>query len=101
MIVRVVKLHLKPEMVPVFREHFDRICDRIRQFEGCRHLELLSQPGHKGVFFTYSHWESEGHLKQYLDSGFFKETWTTVKPMFAFPAAAWSLRTEVLVSPMP
>jgi quinol monooxygenase YgiN len=101
MIIRIVKLHLKSEMVPAFRAHFDGICNRIRSFEGCRHLELLSQEGRPEVLFTYSHWDSVDYLNKYLESAFFKDTWQTVKPMFDAPAAAWSLKSEVLVTTVP
>ena len=91
MIVRIVKLTLIPENLPVFKSHFELIKGEIRNFPGCLHLELLAEKGNPSVLFTYSHWGSEAHLEAYLKSPFFKDTWSKVKPLFGAPAAAWSL----------
>ena len=57
-----------PEKTQDFIEVFEASKKKIRAFEGCTHLELLNDVGHKNIFFTYSHWLSEQHLNNYRNS---------------------------------
>ncbi len=91
MIIRIVQMTFRPEAVTVFRHLFAERKERIRHFEGCRHLELWQDASRPEVFFTYSHWESEAHLNRYRFSPFFKETWGLTKALFAGPPQAWSV----------
>lgn len=93
MIVRIVKLTLQPDAVPVFMAHFNLVRHRIRTFPGCSRLELLTEVSRPNVVFTYSYWDSEESLTQYLQSPLFGETWLTVKPLFRAKAEAWSLKS--------
>jgi len=91
MIVRIVKMTLVPEKIQAFEEMFNERKQRIRDFDGCRHLELWQDVKQTNVFFTYSHWASEEHLNHYRFSEFFKETWGITKAMFSDKAEAWSV----------
>jgi heme-degrading monooxygenase HmoA len=51
---------------------------------------LLEEVSKKGIYFTYSIWDSEEDLELYLRSDLFKMTWQSVKPLFAAKAKAWS-----------
>ena len=76
---------------------FDDVKEQIRAFEGCRHMELLTDPGGSGVVFTYSTWDDESCLEKYRNSPLFQSTWATVKPLFAAKAEAWTLNKYDLV----
>ncbi len=91
MIVRIVRLTLQPEKAEEFLNHFNKIKNRIADFDGCLFLELHHELHQPNVFFTISHWQSESYLMAYQQSDFFKETWSTVKPLFQSKAEAWSL----------
>lgn len=91
MIIRLVKLPIDPAKTSEFRTLFERIKDTIKGFEGCIHLELLSETSSNGVHFTYSIWESESHLNKYRLSPFFKQTWTTTKALLVQKPEAWSV----------
>ena len=91
MIVRIVRMTFDPVKVPVFLEVFNASRERIRGFEGCRHLELLNDVGHRNVFCTYSLWESEEHLNRYRFSQLFKDTWAQTKPLFIEKPVAFSM----------
>jgi quinol monooxygenase YgiN len=91
MIIRIVKLTIKKDFSGDFIDKFKEIKARISDFEGCSHLELLSDVDKSGVFFTYSHWDNENSLENYRSSPFFNGTWNTVKSMFAGKPEAWSL----------
>lgn len=97
MIIRVVQMTFKPEHQQAFLDMFQERKERIRGFEGCRHLELWQGANDPNVFFTYSHWESEAYLDHYRFSEFFKETWGLTKAMFAEKAQAWSVNQKVVV----
>jgi len=92
MIVRIVKLTVDPLKTGEFLNHFEQVKLDIRTFPGCSKLELLEETSGSGVIFTYSYWNSENDLENYLSSQLFKTTWSRVKPLFSAPAAAWSLR---------
>jgi|SRR5688572_33447575 len=97
MIVRIVKLSIEPDKIGLFMKCFDDVKEQIRTFEGCHHMELLTDPGGSGVVFTYSSWDSEQHLENYRNSSLFQATWARVKPLFAAKAEAWTLNKYDLV----
>lgn len=84
-------MNFRAEEIDTFRALFAARKDTIRAFPGCQHLALLQDVNHPNIFFTYSHWDSEQHLKHYRYSEFFKETWGMTKALFADKAEAWSL----------
>lgn len=83
MLVRIVRLTFTPDTVDDFLIQFDDSAPQIRQFPGCRHLELWRDADAPSVCTTYSHWEDEGALNRYRNSDLFKETWAQVTPLFA------------------
>ena len=85
----------KPELVPDFIAHEEKIHSSILGFEGCRHLQILRDINQENVFFSYSHWDKEQNLINYRNSDFFQNTWTKLKTMFADKPEAWS--TEVIM----
>jgi len=91
MIIRIVKMVFVPEKVNDFLKVFNASKDKIRTFEGCTNLELLNDIENKNIFFTYSYWQSEGHLNKYRDSQLFKETWSKTKILFSAKPEAWSV----------
>lgn len=70
---------------------FDAVKGEIAAFEGCRHVELLKEDNQKGLYFTYSLWDSEKALNKYRNSDLFKETWAKTRLLFATKPEAWSL----------
>jgi heme-degrading monooxygenase HmoA len=97
MIIRIVKLTLQPEAVETFLRLFEERKHLIRNFQGCKHLELWKNADRPHQFFTYSLWEDAAALENYRQSGFFGETWQGAKQMFAGKAEAWSVE-QVSVS---
>ena len=91
MIIRIVKMHFRAEEVENFRQLFEDRKSMIRDFSGCRHLELWQDNKEPGIFFTYSWWESEAALNAYRDSSFFDDTWALTKQKFAAKPEAWSV----------
>lgn len=92
MIKRIVQMKFEPQYVDAFQQFFEERSITIKQFEGCRFLELWQDVNDPSVFFTHSIWDSEHHLNQYRFSEFFKDTWTKTKAMFAQKAQAWSVQ---------
>jgi heme-degrading monooxygenase HmoA len=90
MIVRIVKMTFLPGREQQFLGIFASSKDRIRNFHGCSHLELLRDKDDPGIFFTYSHWETEDHLLNYRNSSLFKEVWGQVSPLFRTRPEAWT-----------
>jgi (4S)-4-hydroxy-5-phosphonooxypentane-2,3-dione isomerase len=91
MINRIVKMTFAPEKTGLFREIFHASKEKIRNFEGCLHLELWESRKEPGVFFTYSKWESEMHLDAYRNSALFRDTWERTNVLFSARPEAWTL----------
>lgn len=91
MIVRIVKLTIDPARIRQFHDYYNAVEQKIRNFEGCQHAELLIHKKNDGIVFTYSLWETEEQLEAYRKSELFKSTWALVKPLFASKAEAWTL----------
>lgn len=91
MITRIVKLTFQEEKTDDFLQIFEESKESIRQFPGCRHLELWREKKDLSVFFTYSCWESEEKLNRYRESEVFRQTWSRTRALFAKKPQAWSL----------
>jgi quinol monooxygenase YgiN len=91
-------MSFKPECVADFLNMFDRQKEQIRNFEGCRLLELYRDKTHDNIFFTYSYWEDESNLENYRDSGLFKTVWTETKTYFNDRPEAWSVDKVVSIA---
>ena len=65
--------------------------DQIRKAPGNRLLELYQDKSNKSIFFTYSYWETEGDLQNYLNSELFNKVWTFTKQFFNAKPEAWSV----------
>ncbi len=90
MLIRIVRMTFKPEEVSAFLENFEANKSSIRNFPGCRHLELWQDENQKNIFMTYSHWENEESLDQYRDSELFKTVWSFTKALFSEKPQAFS-----------
>jgi quinol monooxygenase YgiN len=91
MIVRVVKMRFRQEEIAAFQQFFMSVKEKIRNFDGCLHLELWQDANDTQTFFTYSHWQDETALEAYRQSDTFLGFWKTAKSKFSDKAEAWSL----------
>jgi len=91
MFVRIVKMSFKEDATEEFLENFNQKKEYIRNFEGCRFLELYRDKKDDNVFFTYSYWDSEKDLENYRYSDLFKSVWSKTKPLFNDKPQAWSV----------
>lgn len=95
MIIRIVKMTIAPNKVEEFKTVFSKHMELIREFEGCKHLELLQEDNDSdNVLMTYSYWDSHEALEKYRKSELFKSVWASVKPMFSGKPLAWSLKQQ-------
>jgi quinol monooxygenase YgiN len=91
--IRIVKMTFAPEEVTNFLSNFEKAKEKIRNFEGVEHLELLQDKNHSNIFFTYSFWKEESYLEKYRQSDLFQSIWAVTKPMFIEKAEAWSVES--------
>ena len=97
MLIRIVKLTIREENISRFELMFNQSKKTIRNFHGCKHLELYHSVDDPGIFFTYSYWDSEADLEAYRQSDFFKNVWSKTRLLFEQKPEAWSLyQKEVL-----
>lgn len=97
MLIRIVKMTFRPEKVEDFLKVFTESKQAIRNFEGCKHLQLLQSKENTNVLFTYSFWEDEFCLNAYRKSELFNKTWAKTKILFSAKPEAWSVnQLEVL-----
>ena len=93
MIIRLVRITLRPGTLKEFLAHFDDAAPRIRGYPGCKHLELWQGTDDPNLVYTYSEWVSEEALRYYRRSKLFRTTWKAVKPLFSERAEAISIRS--------
>ncbi len=91
MFVRIVKMSFDSSKIDIFLENFNKNKEKIRNFDGCRLLELYRDKKEPTIFFTYSYWESEAHLDSYKKSELFKSVWAKTKILFKDKPLAWSV----------
>ncbi len=91
MLVRIVKLSIAEEHIKTFLANFEKQKENIRNFKGCRFLELYRDKTNAHLFFTYSYWNTEADLENYRHSKLFKGIWAKTKPLFNDKPQAWSV----------
>ena len=91
MFVRIVKMSFQPERINDFLDIFHHNKEAIRNFPGCRFLELYQDKNHPHIFFTYSYWDAEEDLETYRRSTLFNEVWPQTKALFNAKPEAWSV----------
>jgi heme-degrading monooxygenase HmoA len=84
-------MSFKADVIDEFLENFNQKKEHIRNFKGCRFLELYRDKTDTNVFFTYSYWNSEEDLENYRHSDLFKTVWSKTKPLFNDKPQAWSV----------
>ena len=91
MFIRIVKMTFDPSKVELFLENFNKNKKKIRNFDGCRLLELYRDKNTPTIFFSYSYWDSEKQLENYRNSELFKTVWAKTKVLFSEKPEAWSV----------
>lgn len=91
MFVRIVKMTFDESKIETFLSNFNNNKEKIRNFDGCRLLELYRDKDNPTIFFTYSYWESEKQLDIYRNSDLFKNVWAKTKVLFNCKPEAWSV----------
>ena len=91
MFVRIVKMSFKKDAVETFLEDFNKNKNKIRNFKGCRLLELYRDKENTHIFFSYSYWDDQAALDSYRESALFRTIWNRTKLMFDEKPVAWSV----------
>ena len=94
MIIRIVRMEFQIDKLDAFQQLFEEHRPLIRGFPGCQHLELLRDPRHPHVRYTYSFWENEEALNQYRKSELFGQVWPRTKLLFSAPPQAYSMQSD-------
>ncbi len=92
MLIRTVRMTLRPDGLATFRALYNEASPRIRAFPGCRRLELWEDARFPNILSTFSEWDNEAALDAYRHSELFASTWAKTKPLFAAPPVAHSQR---------
>lgn len=97
MLIRIVRMTFRPDAVDAFLRIFEQTAPAIRNFPGCRHLELWQDRDAGNVLTSFSHWISEDALERYRNSALFQETWAGVTPLFDARPVAHSHKVLALI----
>lgn len=97
MLIRIVRMNFQADKVDDFLAIFENSKHKIRNFEGCQHLELLRDLDNPHIFSTYSLWENAEALENYRQSELFKTTWAATKVLFAAKPFAFSNESFIFV----
>jgi heme-degrading monooxygenase HmoA len=91
MLIGIVKMSFAEAHIDTFTNLFNSKKEQIRNFPGCRLLELYRDKTTKNIFFTYSYWDNETDLENYRNSELFSDVWSQTKVLFNDKPHAWSV----------
>ncbi|GAB4375817.1 MAG: putative quinol monooxygenase [Salibacteraceae bacterium] len=91
MITRIVKMTFEERHTAHFWAVMNEVHDKILATKGCRELRVFHAVQQPEIVFTISSWNNVDDLENYRKSELFKQTWSTVKPLFKSKAEAWTL----------
>jgi len=89
--LRIVKLHIKPQKTKEFSSIFKAHKPKLLEMPGCKSVTLARDQEAESQFITISEWEYAADLENYRNSALFVQIWKIVKPMFAAKALVQSL----------
>ena len=98
MLIRIVRMTFEENKVEDFLHLFEENRTHIRNFPGCKHLELWKDYQFNHIYTTYSIWEKESDLDNYRSSDLFKKVWGETKSYFKEPPKAFSSSLVDLVT---
>ena len=90
MLLRTVRLTLRPDAVAAFHALFAATRPRIAAAPGCHSLDLWQDARYANILTTVSLWDGPEALDAYRRSDLFRETWARTTPLFAAPPVATS-----------
>ena len=88
-------MHFTEAGVAEFLEIFRDNMQAIRDFDGCSHLELLTDADHPLTYTTLSYWKDSECLDNYRKSELFGSVWGSVKTLFSERSQAFSLEKYI------
>ena len=94
MILRLVKMHFRPEETKDFLNYFESIKESIKSMPGILNLKLYQDANDKNIVFTHSTWLNEESIENYKTTKEFAEIWPKTKALFASKPMAWSLKLK-------
>ena len=97
MLIRIVRMTFEPAKVDDFLAVFNESKYKIRQMDGCTHVELMQDYNLPNSFSTYSIWDDEKALNNYRNSDLFKDVWARTKALFSEKPIAFSLKEHTKV----
>ena len=95
MLVRIVKMSFHQEHIETFLSNFNKKKEEIRKSAGCNLLELYRDKNDSSIFFTYSYWDSEEDLNEYIKSELFNEILSKTKVLFNSKPHALSVEKKI------
>lgn len=84
-------MNFKADKTDEFLSIFNTNKKKIRNSNGCSHLELYRDKTNPSIFFTYSYWDNLQDLENYRGSELFKAVWAKTKVLFNDRPEAWSV----------
>jgi len=91
MYIRIVRMHFTEAGIDEFVSIFNASKEKIRNFPGCTHLQLLKDPDDPLCYTTLSHWNTLDDLENYRKSALFGSVWGRVKTLFSERTQAFTL----------
>lgn len=84
MVLRIFSVLVGPGLEGVLEPIEDRTCPHYRAAQGCRSVTFFTDPA-TGEYGTVSVWESETHMRRFLESGALAPLIAQVKPLLKGP----------------
>lgn len=91
MILRIVKMELKETNIDLFHLFMKNLKDEKLKLEGCLHYDYFCDKQNEHIYFSYTIWVTDRHLKKYKKTELFKEVTRTVRNLCKKEPIAWTV----------
>ncbi len=91
MILRIVKMELNETKIELFEHFMDNLKEEKLKQDGCLHHDIFCDKDNSMMFFSYTIWATEKHLKKYKKTELFKEVTRTIRTLCVKEPIAWTV----------
>ena len=91
MILRIVKMELIENKIELFEHFRENLKEEKLKQEGCLHHDFFCDKDNCLIFFSYTIWATEKHLRKYKKTELFKEVARTLRTFCLKEPVAWTV----------
>jgi (4S)-4-hydroxy-5-phosphonooxypentane-2,3-dione isomerase len=91
MILRIVKMELNETKIELFQLFMNNLKEEKLKQEGCLHYDYFCEKENEMIFYSYTIWMLEKHLKKFKKTELFREVTRTLRTLCVKEPIAWTV----------